>query len=67
MLDWCERRIKNRFWAVGELPRIHLLGEDIKRKNAIPTKMIKGQVMSMPTHKDSLVTLPSTTCVRNSK
>ena len=56
-----------RFWAAGELPRIHLLGEDIPRKNVIPTKMIKGQVMSMPAHKDSLVTLPSTARVRNSK
>jgi hypothetical protein len=56
-----------RFWGVGELPRIHLLGEDIPRKNAIPTKMIKGQNMSMPTHKDSLVTLPSTARMRNSK
>ncbi|KRT75025.1 MAG: hypothetical protein XU12_C0001G0216 [Deltaproteobacteria bacterium CSP1-8] len=56
-----------RLCAVGELPRIHLLGEDIKRKNAIPTKMNKGQVMSMPTHKDSLVTLPSTVRMRNPK
>jgi hypothetical protein len=55
-----EKRGRSRFVRLGSCPRIHGLGNKIPKKNMIPTKMIKGQVMSMPINKDNFITLPST-------